>query len=167
MRKTKEILIPGAPQSVSNRDGGKRYLITEMSARAAEDWVVRAFLAINAAGIDISDQARAAGAASVISEGMAGFMRMKPADAMPLLDEMMTCVQIFDATHGQYRNLDFDDDIEEIATRFQLRGEVIELHTGFPVTAALSTLGAAVKRSMASPVTSTFPSTSEPSSAAG
>jgi hypothetical protein len=166
MRKTKDIAIPGAPQGTSNRDGGKKYRITEMSARAAEDWVVRAFLAINAAGVDISDEARAAGAASVISEGMAGFLRMKPADAIPLLDEMMACVQVLDLTHGRYRDLDLDDDIEEVATRFQLRGEVIELHTGFPVTAALSTLGAAVKRSMASPAMSTSPSMSEPSSAA-
>ena len=63
---------------------------------------------------------------------------------LPLLDEMMTCVAVWDAHHKDYRTDLLDDDIEEIATRFLLRAEVVELHTGFPVTAALSTLGAAV-----------------------
>jgi hypothetical protein len=167
MRKTKVIIMPGQPNGTDNRDGGKRFQITEMPARQAEEWVIKAFLAISSSGVDISDEAHEAGAAGVISEGMAGFLRMKPEQAMPLLDDMMQCVEIWDETHKGYRGLFQDDDVEEIATRFKLRAEVVELHTGFPVAAALSTLGAAAKRSMVSPAMPMSPSTSEPSSAAG
>lgn len=165
MRKTKIVTVPGKPTATENRDGGKKFQITEMSARQAEEWVVRALLAISASGVDISDEARANGAAGVISEGIWGLMRMKPEDAMVLLDEMMGCAGIFDDIHKGYRDL-LDDDIEEVSTRLMLRAEVIELHTGFPVTAALSTLGAAAKRSMASSDTPTSPNTSEQSSPA-
>jgi hypothetical protein len=166
MRKTKIVEIPGHPSGTDNRDGGKRYQLTEMPARQAEEWVIKAFLAISSSGVEVSEEAKANGAAGVITEGMAGFLRMKPQDAMPLLDDMMQCVQIWDTTHKGYRDIMSDDDIEEIATRFMLRAEVVELHTGFPVTAALSTLGTAAKRSMVQSDTPTSPSASEPSSAA-
>jgi hypothetical protein len=165
MRKTKDITMPSG-----TRDAGKKFLITEMSARAAESWSMRAIMGMASSGISMPADAQENGALGIILYGLSGFMRMKAEDALPLFDEMMSCAQIYDQEHKAYRSLE-EDDVEEVGTMLMLRAEVMELHTGFPVNAALLTLGAAVKEKLASEVssqdTSTFPSTSGQSSAAG
>ena len=61
--------------------------------------------------------------------------------ARPLLEEMMTCVQIMpdSRNHAVKRTL-IEDDIEEVKTRIKLRDAIMELHTGFSVAAHLSKL---------------------------
>ncbi len=161
MRKTKLFIV-----DADNRDKGKAYLLTEMSAREAERWVLRAFLALQRAGVEVPDEVREMGAAAVLSSGVGSFMQIAPNDAMPLLDEMMECVTFVpDPRRPEVTRPLIDDDTEEVTTLLKLRAEVVELHTGFPVAAALSTLGAAAKRQI-SPDTPTSPKSSAPLSEA-
>lgn len=123
MRKTAAITI-----TAEGRDLGRQYLITELSASAAEDWAIRAFMAIAKGGMEIPDgvPASIAGIAILGFKALAG---MDPTTAKPLLDEMMSCVQVL--TSSGIARKPMEEDIEEVATRLQLRKEVFELHTGF------------------------------------
>ena len=51
MRKTKLITIES-----DNRDNGKSYLITEMSASQVEKWAAKAFFALAKSGFEIPDE---------------------------------------------------------------------------------------------------------------
>jgi hypothetical protein len=119
--------------TAEGRDAGKTFRITELSASAAEDWAIRAFMAIAKGGMEIPDgvPASIAGIAILGFRALAG---MDAATAKPLLDEMMGCVQ-FITSSGVVRRL-VEEDIEEVATRLQLRKEVFEVHTGFFARAA-------------------------------
>ena len=157
MRKSKTITIDG-----DKRDAGKTFLITEMSAVAAEKWATQAMLALGKAGIEVPDEAVSAGAAAILSAGLMAFRSISFADAEPLLDEMLGCVSIIpdptkiDPTTGQpVARPIFDGDIEEIGTLLKRRGEVIELHLGFSPAAVLSSLGKAAAMAMASSDTQT------------
>jgi hypothetical protein len=145
-RKTKDVTI-----TAEGRDKGRTYRIVEMSAYDAEKWAARALMAMGRAGVDISDEARAAGAAAIMASGVQALMTMHFEDAEPLLDDMFRCVK-FKTDSGVVRDVQYGDEdgtgceLEEVATRLRLRSEVIELHTGFPITAVLSSLGAAAAR---------------------
>lgn len=124
-----------------NRDKGKSFVITELSAERAERWALRALLALSAAGIDVPEQASNAAMAGMASVGMSMLARLDFDIAEPLLAEMMDCVQI-DMGNGVVRDLLEGDcgDIEEVMTRFQLRKAVLELHLGFSIAAAHPTM---------------------------
>lgn len=173
MRKTKLVTI-----EAEGRDRGKSFLITEMSAMAAEKWAAKALLALGRAGAEVPDEALEAGMLGILAAGLAAFRKMDFADAEPLLDEMMGCITFVgdparkDALTGHpvsrpiaWGDTTQDGDIEEVSTLLTLRGEALEVHTGFSVTAALSNLAAAVQNS-SRPATPTSPPSSEPSSAA-
>jgi hypothetical protein len=145
-RKTKLVTI-----SADGRDRGKCFLITEMVATRAEDWAARLLFSLDRA-IDLPDDVMELGAAAVLSMGISVIRGLHIDDAKPLLDEMMACVEFVpdpskkDAATGNPVAMPlFEEHIEEVATRLLLRAEVVELHTGFSVTAALSRLGEAVK----------------------
>jgi len=146
-RKTKLVVIPTSDdKDRPNRDAGKAFKITEMSAVRAEKWATRALLAIADSGVDISPEVMRAGMGAMVAVGFRALLTTSFVDAEPLLDEMMSCVELLpDRTRQDVtRPLD-DEDIEEISTLVKLRGEVVELHTGFSVAAYLSKLGAAVQ----------------------
>lgn len=158
MRKTKLVVI-----DADNRDQGKVFLVTEMPAAAAENWASQALLALGRAGVEVPDDATAAGAAAILSAGIGAFRTLSWSDAEPLLETMMRCVQFVpDPKNKDPLSLDGspiafplnDNDTEEVSTRFKLRSEVIELHLGFSPAAALSTLGAAVKKASSDTPTS-------------
>jgi hypothetical protein len=161
-RKTKDVTI-----TLDNRDAGKTFRITEMPAVQAEKWAARALLAMSRSGVEIPEDALSAGAATLLAAGLRSFTSMAFDDAEQLLDEMFQCVQFVPDTSKPLvvRPL-IDDDIDEVATRLLLRGEVIEIHTGFSVTATLSSLGAAAKAQAASSDTPTSPRSSVLSSEA-
>jgi hypothetical protein len=145
-----------------NRDKGKVFQITEMSAAEAEQWAIRAFFALMNAGVDIPDE--------IASMGFAGFAAMNQEDdetkeiakmqilglasvvlgalgrvpypmAKPLLDDMMDCVKIIpDPSKPQVVRALMDIDIEEVSTRLKLRKSVFDLHIDFLEPAALSTM---------------------------
>ena len=122
-RRTREITIERA-----GRDRGKRFLITEMSADQGEQWALRAFLALNRSGASIPDEVSELGFAGILPYLEKGLRGLTYAEAKPLLDEMFECVQLVEP---KITRRPTGDDIEEIATRAQLRIEVLKLHAGF------------------------------------
>ena len=137
-RRTKIVVVPATP---GNRDAGKEFLVTEMSARAAEKWAARLLLAMSNSGVDVPDGIRSAGFAGLAALGVRSLGAVKFTEAEPLLDEMMTCVRI--ATDKRNPSLTrplIDDDVEEVSTLALLRMEVLELHLGFSLTGFLSGL---------------------------
>lgn len=121
MRRTEIVEI------TEGRDAGKKYQITEMSAEAAEWWAFRALQAVASSEVDLNLQAPLA---ELARQGMKALASVSPAQAKPLLDEMMSCVQILVPATQKPRAL-LDGDIEDVKTRFLLRKAVIELHLGF------------------------------------
>ncbi|MGL4318424.1 MAG: hypothetical protein ACRCTL_17635 [Pseudomonas sp.] len=121
MRRTEIVEI------TEGRDAGKKYQITEMSAEAAEWWAFRALQAIASSEVDLDLQAPMA---ELARTGLKAMASVSPAQAKPLLDEMMTCVQIMVPATQNPRKL-MDGDIEDVKTRFLLRKAVMELHLGF------------------------------------
>jgi hypothetical protein len=162
-RKTKEVTI-----TTEGRDRGKTFIITEMPASRAEKWAARALLAITRSGVPMPEELRGAGMAAIAIVGIRAILSLSFEDAEPLLDEMMTCVQIKmpaitrpiieDGTEGE--------DIEEPETRLLLRSETLELHTGFSVAALASRLAAATQEEIFE-ATQMSPNPSEPSSPPG
>lgn len=117
-----------------NRDKGKIFILTEMSASRAEAWAMRAGLALFHANVELPPgfDPRRLSFASMAEIGLQILSGLSWEDAEPLLDEMWSCVQIQpDARKPQVvRNL-IEDDVEEIGTRLKLRSEVWKLHTDF------------------------------------
>jgi hypothetical protein len=163
MRKHKVVTI-----AAEGRDKGKSFLIVEKSAYEAEKWATRALLALSQAGAQVGDDALASGALGILVAGLEAF-KVLPYDlAEPLLDEMMTCVSFVpdpakinpDTLRPLSRGLRTDDDegdIQEVATLLKLRSEVLDLHLGFSVTAALSSLAAAAGNHSSQQTTSMSP----------
>ena len=121
MRRTEIVEI------TEGRDAGKKFMITEMSAEAAEWWAFRALQAIAGADAELNLQAPLA---DMAAQGIKALAKVHPDQARPLLDEMMGCVQILVPATQKPRPL-LDGDIEDVKTRFMLRKAVVELHLGF------------------------------------
>lgn len=134
-RKTKIVTI-----DQQGRDKGKHYLITEMSASQAEKWATRAFLALAHSGVEVPQNLVDAGFAGIAVLGLRSLIGLQFEEAEPLLDEMFSCVQFIPDIRQQnvVRPIKEEaDDLEEVATRVQLRTEVFELHVGFSIADAL------------------------------
>lgn len=121
MRRTEIVEI------TEGRDAGKKFMITEMSAEAAEWWAFRALQAIAGADAELNLQAPLS---DMAAQGIKALAKVHPDQAKPLLDEMMGCVQILVPATQKPRPL-LDGDIEDVKTRFMLRKAVVELHLGF------------------------------------
>lgn len=119
------------------RDFGKTFVITELSAFAAEEWAGRALFAMLNAGVEIPDNISRAGLAGVAALGIGALTKISFDAAKPLLDEMLGCVQI--QPSPKVTRALIDDDIEEVATLLTLRKEVLNLHMDFFTAADLST----------------------------
>lgn len=124
----------------AGRDLSKIFKITEMSADRAEAWAYRLLLALAKAGVDVPEDFFSMSMAGVAALGIRAMGGLQWDVAKPLLDEMMSCVQI-QPPSGIARAM-FPGDIEEVGTYIRLREEVVALHTGFSVTAFLSELRA-------------------------
>jgi hypothetical protein len=157
-RKTAKVVVPAW---AGNRDADKTFLITEMSAAAAEKWAARAFLALTrTGGAQIPLEARELGMVGVAIVGLNMFLKggVEFRDLEPLMDEMFTCVRMIrdpravdQATGGPVATeIVSDDDVEEVQTRAWLRSEVLKLHTGFSIADGLSWLISEVASSRAS-----------------
>jgi len=116
------------------RDQGKVYKITEMSAERAEWWGTRFMLALARGGVDLPANFLDLGLEGFAVVGIRALAGMSPADAKPLLDEMMSCiVMVPDPARPAVIRALIESDIEEIGTRLRLRDEVIALHTNFSI----------------------------------
>lgn len=125
MRKTAKIKI----DTEGSRDIGKTYLLTELSAEEAEDWLFAFIMAAARSGVMLPPNLQEIGLAGVATLSLQALGGMRMDEARPLLDKMFSCVQ-FVSSKGITRALE-KDDIEEVSTRLRLRKEVVELHTGF------------------------------------
>ena len=146
MRKTKDVTI-----TLSNRDNGKVFRITEMASRPAEQWADRAFLALAHSALDLPpgiDQHAGMADVAGIARLMSG---IKFPELGPLMDELLGCVKRIEDPHkvgqdGQpfvralIDNGMEGDDIEDVQTRQFLRREVLELHVNFSLAAVLLNL---------------------------
>lgn len=158
MRKEKIVVIQD-----EGRDKGKAFLLTEMAASKAEKWAMRALLAVARSGVEIPVELVNGGMQALAIIGIRALTSLSFADAEPLLDEAMECVQFIPDHRNQpgvYRKL-IEDDIEEVTTRIQLKREVIDLHLGFSITGNPSTQTSGTPV-MASSNTSTSPAASAP-----
>lgn len=130
------------------RDQGKTFKIIEMPASKAEKWAARAFLALLRSGIDIPEDASALGMAGVAAMGLKAFSGIRFEEAEQLMDEMFDCIWMIPdlAKYPDNKRALVESDIEEIATRLRLRVEVLQLHMGFSMSAALAKSRAAVSK---------------------
>lgn len=134
-RKTNTVTITAA-----GRDQGKQFLLTEMPATEGEDWAIRAFLALSNSGIEVPPEVAAMGMAGLPLVTLQLLGKLRYELAKPLLDQMLRCVQMVEPQ--MVRPLT-SADVEEIATFFTLRKEVLALHVDFSAIAALFHSGAA------------------------
>jgi len=137
-----------------SRDDFKRYLITEMPATKGEKWGARALNALLASGIEMPDSVASGGLRGLAiagAQGLSGFSGI-PWDLLePLLDEMMSCVQVMpDPNKATVVRPLIESDVEEIKTRLLLRNAWLELHIGFSFTAKSQTSDSAVGASVPS-----------------
>ena len=123
--KTKQITIE------NGRDKGRVFLITEMSAAHADNWAMRALIALANGGVDLGDLSPQQGMMGMVRVALDALGRLKADDAIPLLNELLDCVQII-PEGGQPRPLNMDfNDVEDFTTLWRLRKEVFALHTDF------------------------------------
>lgn len=126
-RKTTNFVV-----KTEGRDKGKTFVLTEMSAAAAEQWAMRALLALMAGGVQFPEGFERMGMAGLAEVGIRALASLKWEVAKPLLDEMLTCVQVMPDPSKPHvvRGL-IEEDVEEVQTRLELRAEVWKLHTDF------------------------------------
>lgn len=140
MRKTVEVVV-----REKNRDEGKTFLITEMSAYDAESWANRAFLALSEASLDLPPGLEGGGMPAFM-EIVRLFGHVRFPTLKPLMDELLDCVAVQpDPTNKAFtralvRGQAGNDDVEEVSTYQLLRQEVASLHVNFTMAASVLTL---------------------------
>lgn len=130
-RKTVDITI----DDEDSRDKGKTFRLKELSAEEAEDWLIAFGLAAARSGVILPPNFQEIGLAAIAGIGLQALGGMHLEEARPLLAKMFSCIKIISKATPDGREIT-KDDIEEVSTRFRLRKEVIDLHTGFFTRAA-------------------------------
>lgn len=154
MRKTKEVVsdwgdpVPEGQQPLpgQNRDHGKRFLITEMSAYQAERWATRATLALsNRLARELPTETAEELQANPTMPRIGQIMRILGGisfpEMEPLLDEIMACCQIVEPVVTRPIT---EFDVEEVQTIWMLRSEALALHINFTLAASILDLLAAM-----------------------
>lgn len=127
-RRTKVVTI----DSEKSRDHGKTFLITEMSADAAEWWAIRVTQGIVGSNPDADFDIFSGSLPRLANFAFVGLAKI-PADQLkPLMDEMKACVSVMLPDGKTSRTL-LAGDVEDIMTWLELRKEVFEILTGFSV----------------------------------
>ena len=125
----------------AGRDAGKTFHIMEMPAAQAEEWLIRALLALAKSG-DIEGLDASAGLAGLQKVGIGALFKLPWEDAKPLYAELLTCVSLVSSENSGVRAKllpsTVNAQVEEISTLFRLRVEVLKLHVGFLRGGALS-----------------------------
>lgn len=130
-RKTADITI-----TAEGRDRGKVFRITEMDALRAEKWAYRVILIIG--GGQLPENPLALGMAGLTMVTITGLLsaRWSP-EVEALLDEMIATVSFVAPENPLITRPLLAGEIEEVATLFTLRQEVVALHLGFSSAADL------------------------------
>ena len=126
------------------RDEGKKFILTEMAADAAEWWAIRAGRALAISGVQLPEDWENAGMAQMAVLGLAALANLPESTLKALLDEMFECVKYQPALEKippQPLNTGPGSQIEEVKTRWQLRQALWYLHLGFstPADAPITT----------------------------
>ena len=102
-----------------------------MPVAKADSWAMRALMALANGGINLGSITPRPGMMGMMGATLAALGKINADDAIPLLNELLTCVQII-PEGGQPRpmNLEFND-VEDFTTLWLLRKEVFALHTDF------------------------------------
>lgn len=127
-RRTKVVTI----DAEKGRDHGKTFLITEMSADAAEWWAIRVTQGIVGSNPDADFDIFSGSLPRLANFAFVGLAKI-PADQLkPLMDEMKACVSVL-LPDGKTTRALLPGDVEDIMTWLELRKEVFEILTGFSV----------------------------------
>lgn len=143
-RRTETLTLPGVrSEAPGERDNGKTFILTEMDAYAAQDWALRALLALAASGVTLPDGALATGMAGLAGFGVTALLQAPYGALKPLLDEMLRqAVYQHDPKHpGQPIKPGPNCVVEEIKTFLTLQIALVKLHTGFSPAASSPTTG--------------------------
>lgn len=117
-------------------DKGKRFVITRMSAVAADRWGRHCMQAAASSGADIAGVAQGGGIAAVAAAGIGIFAAMDPDRMDALIDQLLQCVQMQPDPANPGVLLAWDvvsagGQIEEIPTVGWLQKEAFALHVDF------------------------------------
>lgn len=117
-------------------DKGKRFVITRMSAVAADRWGRHCMQAAASSGGDIAGVAQGGGLAAVAAAGIGIFAAMDPARMDELIDQLLQCVQMQPDPANPAMLLPWavvsaGEQIEEIPTIGWLQKEAFVLHVDF------------------------------------
>ena len=138
-RKTKEIRITSGTAE-TNRDFGKVFTITEMSAVSTEQWASDALHGLAQSGVDLPDDIKSTGTMGIATLGLKALGGMPSEMLHGLMDRMMATVTYYpDPNHREISRgygsttgqAFFENDIEEVSTLIRLRAECFSVHTGF------------------------------------
>lgn len=129
MRRKSTVTI-AKPAEGENRDAGKTFVVTEVDAVTAEEWGLRALMAVGTSGIQIPQELLSLGILAIPLVGYQVFMGAKEEAVLPLWREMLpACVSI---RHSDTVLQPFErSQVEEVSTLIELRKTILELHTGF------------------------------------
>lgn len=161
-RRTREVTIQPNTDGSENRDAGKKFLLTEVDAITAEEWGLRALMALGTSGIVVPQELANLGLIGAVIVGYQAFMGAKQEDILPLWREMLPKTVQYTPSPGvvmPYNPILF----EEASTLLHLRQQVMELHTGFTfaeLARRFQTLGSAINTAN-SQTTQTSPNSSE------
>ena len=128
------------PSELAGRDRGKQYLITEMPAVRAEKWAMRMMLLLRNSRTALPLNIESFGMVGVAIIGLNAWIQgeIDPVRLEPLMDEMLTCVQMVrDPKFPDIASQVIEGDIEVLAVLLWLRSEVVALHTNFPTNELL------------------------------
>ncbi|OOF43032.1 hypothetical protein BKK51_12170 [Rodentibacter trehalosifermentans] len=121
--KTKEITIE------KGRDAGVRFIITEMPVVKADKWATKVLIALMNAGVEVPDVKM--GMLGITTMLLSSLQNVDAEKAIPLLDELLDCVQII-PEGGSPRKLDLSmNDVQDFTTLWVLRKEALMLHLDF------------------------------------
>ena len=147
MRKKEVVRVPDG----YGRDSSppKYFKITEWPAMRAEKWAWRMALCLKGSSAYIPEDIARLGIIGITARIVNGILGADIDETrfLPLLDEMMECVQIVRVKDTPDPNdpgmplstpMNLDDDIEEPKTVAWIRSEVLRVHTGFILAERLS-----------------------------
>jgi len=117
-----------------NRDQGKRYLLTEMSALSAEKWFRVLVAKLARDGMPLPKDAAEIGMAAIPQFPLLTYMSWVDDEA--LIGALMRCIQAWPEGAPQARPM-MENDVEEVLTLAQLKMEVLALHLGFSLAGVL------------------------------
>ena len=137
-RRKDKLVIPGVrSETPGERDNGKTFVLTEMDAYQAQDWALRALLALAASGAQLPEGALQSGMAGMAEFGVTALLRAPYGAIKPLLDEMLAQAKyVHKNSAGKEQppvpiTPGINCPVEEIKTFLLLQKALLALHTGF------------------------------------